>query len=217
MLARAAGYHAGYALVVPFEAAKNNPHIGEVIQSVNSWTEAQQRHAFDKGQREWLRDTAYDAHLERIGSGAWKMYRYKSVVFEHQARVLQPGQPTSSEWSFENRVGKQPAQVILLAAGESGAISNPVIELDNSFRVEIPVTLEAGQSLVIDSLTTAVLYNQKGKFIKSVTLEKGLPPLSQGSHRILFDCLFSENTDIGVRIKIKLLEKVEEVRGGPDR
>lgn len=212
MLARAAGYHAGYALVVRYDAVKNNPFINEIVDQVNSWTEAQQKDAFSLAQKQWLMLPEHDVHLERDGENAWKMYRYKKIVFEHAPQVLQPGQPTSSEWTFENSTGKQNVQLVLLAAGNTGEISNPVIELDNSLRVQLPVTLQAGQSLVIDHSDSASLYNQKGKFIKKVTLPQPLPELAEGSHHLLFDCTFSEGADINVKITIKLLDGIEKVQ-----
>jgi len=140
------------------------------------------------------------------------LYRYKKIVFEHSAKVLQPGEPTSSEWTFENNTGKQNVQVILLAAGNTGEISNPVIELDNSLRIQLPVSLQAGQSLVIESSTSANLYDQKGKFIKKVTLTQPLPELAEGSHHLLFDCTFSEGADINVKITVKLSDGIEKIQ-----
>lgn len=212
MLARAAGYHAGYALVVRYDAIKNNPFINEIVEQVNSWTEAQQKNAFSPTQKQWLRVPEHDVHLVRDGVNAWKLYRYKKIVFEHSAKVLQPGEPTSSEWTFENNTGKQNVQVILLAAGNTGEISNPVIELDNSLRIQLPVSLQAGQSLVIESSTSANLYDQKGKFIKKVTLTQPLPELAEGSHHLLFDCAFSEGADINVKITVKLSDGIEKVQ-----
>jgi hypothetical protein len=212
MLARAAGYNAGYALVVRYDAIKNNPFINEIVEQVNSWTEAQQKNAFSPAQKAWLRVPEHDVHLERDGENAWKLYRYKKIVFEHSPKVLQPGEPTSSEWTFENNTGKQNAQVILLAAGNTGEISNPVIELDNSLRIQLPVNLKAGQSLVIDQSASADLYDQKGKFIKKVTLTQPLPELAEGSHHLLFDCTFSEGADINVKITFKLSDGIEKVQ-----
>jgi hypothetical protein len=211
MLARAAGYDAGYALVVRYDAIKNNPFINEIADQVNSWIEAEQKNAFSSAQRQWLRVPEHDVHLVRDGANAWKMYRYKKIVFEHSPKVLQPGQPTSSEWDFENNTGKQNAQVILLAAGKTGEVSNPVIELDNSLRIQIPVNLKAGQSLVIDSSASASLYDQKGKFNKKIALTQSLPELEEGNHHLLFDCTFSEGADINVKITIKLLDGIERV------
>ncbi len=212
MLARAAGYNTGYALVVPYDAINNNPFINEIVEQVNSWTEAQQKNAFSPAQKQWLRVPEHDVRLGRDGVNAWKMYRYKKIVFEHSPKVLQPGEPTSSEWPFENNTGKQNAQVILLAAGNTGEISNPVIELDNSLRIQIPVKLKAGQSLVIDSSASASLYDQKGKFIKKVTLTQSLPELAEGNHHLLFDGTFSESTDVNVKITVRLLDGIDEVK-----
>ena len=105
MQARAAGYNAGYALVVRYDAIKNNPFINKIVEQVNSWTEAQQKNAFSLAQKQWLMLPEHDVHLERDGVNAWKMYRYKKIAFEHSAKVLQPGEPTSSEWNFENNTG----------------------------------------------------------------------------------------------------------------
>jgi len=212
MLARAAGYNAGYALVVRYDAIKNNPFINEIVEQVNSWTEAQQKNVFSQAQKQWLRVPEHDVHLERDGVNAWKMYRYKKIVFKHSAKVLQPGEPTSSEWTFQNNTGKQNVQVILLAAGNTGEISNPVIELDNSLHIQLPVSLKAGQSLVIDHSASANLYDQKGKFLKKVTLPQPLPELAEGSHHLLFDCAFSEGADINVKITVKLSDGIEKVQ-----
>ena len=212
MLARAAGYDAGYGLVVRYDAIKNNPLINEITEQVNSWTEAQQKNAFSAAQKQWLKLPEHDVHLERDGVNAWKMYRYKKIVFEHSPKVLQPGEPTSSEWDFKNNTGKQNAQIILLATGNTGEISNPVIELDNSLRIPIPLNLKAGQSLVIENSDSASLYDQKGKFIKKITLTQSLPELAEGNHHLLFDCTFSEGDDIKVKITVKLLDGVEKVQ-----
>jgi len=212
MLARAAGYNAGYALVVRYDAIKNNRFINEIVEQVNSWTEAQQENAFSPSQKQWLKAPEHDVHLERDGIHAWKMYRYKKIVFKHSPKVLQPGEPTSSEWSFENTTGKQNAPIILLAEGNTGEISNPVVELDNSLRIQIPVSLKAGQSLVIDHSDSATLYDQKGKFIKKVALTQHFPELTEGNHHLLFDCTFSQNADITVKITVKLLDGIEKVQ-----
>ncbi|HTN08727.1 hypothetical protein [Agriterribacter sp.] len=212
MLARAAGYHAGYALVVRYDAVKNNPFIHEIVEQVNSWTEAQQKNAFSPAQKQWLKIPENDVHLQRDGSNAWKMYRYKKITFEHLPKVLQPGEPTSSEWTFENKTGKQNVQLVLLAAGDKGEISNPVIELDNSLRIQPPLNLKAGQSLVIDHSDTATLYDQKGKFVKKVVLTQALPELSEGNHHLLFDGTFTESADIKVKITLKLLDGTEKVQ-----
>ena len=98
------------------------------------------------------------------------------------------------------------------AAGNTGEISNPIIELDNSLRIQIPINLKAGQSLVIDSSASASLYDQKGKFVKKVTLPKSLPELAEGNHHLFFDCTFSEVADISLKITIKLLDGIEKVQ-----
>ncbi|SEL67854.1 hypothetical protein [Parapedobacter koreensis] len=210
MLGLAAGYHAGYALVLR-EPALANPNLEEIVNQINLWTEAQRSNLFSDEQRMWLKDPANDMHLYRE-SNQWFVQRFRKHVFEHEAQVLQPGQPTSSSWVFENAMVPQQAQYVLLASGKSGEIRNPTIELDNSFSMQIPIVLAAGESLVLDDTDAAKLYNNKGRFIKTVPLPRALPELTVGSHDLLFDAVMDASEDVKAVLSIKLLESTAQIK-----
>ncbi|WPU92837.1 hypothetical protein SNE25_26285 [Mucilaginibacter sabulilitoris] len=204
MLARAAGFNAGYALVVRQDALAN-PNMNDIISLINLWTEAQHQGLFNRQQKQWLKDPANEAHLLK-DAGKWYMQRFDKFEFIYQAQTLQPGQPTSSAWEFENKQAAQSPQLIIAANGEKGGIKNPVIEIDNAFRLSIPVTLLAGQSLVIFNSNVGVIYDQKGKMIDHVTLDGKIPKLTAGNHKISFDALMDAGLPLKARLTLKLLE-----------
>ena len=227
MLARAAGFHAGYALVVRKDALRN-PHLDEIVAHIRAWTEAGEKGVFSEEQKAWLRDPANDVALvvgksgavRGVGEGSTRkegtggggdsgggieLQRFRKYAFSYAAKVLQPGQPTYEVYSFDNGQRRQTPQLIITADGDSGTIAKPVIELDNSFRLALADTLAAGESLVIAGGREAQVYSAKGSLIRSVVLRAALPELGPGVHQLSFDAVM----DAGARVKARLTLKLE--------
>jgi hypothetical protein len=125
--------------------------------------------------------------------------------------LLQPGQPTYSEWTFENKDAEQPLSFTLTLMGKAGAVSNPWIELDGYFKLELPETVEAGNSIVCDGKTIK-LYNSKGSFKKEIPLSQAIPQLKAGKHIIKFDCVFPEESELVNRFIVKTMSNPEIIR-----
>ncbi|GAO42744.1 hypothetical protein [Flavihumibacter petaseus] len=215
MLARAAGYNAGYALVVRREALAN-PRMEEIITLINNWTDAQRSGRFTTEQKNWMRNPANEARLTSSGKDLF-LNRYSTFKFEYQAKRLQPGEPNTARYNFTSGSSAQPQQpqLVLLAKGESGSIVNPVIELDNAFHLEIPVTLEAGQTLVIHGKeAVAALYNARGQFVKNIAISQPLPPLSAGAHELAFEATMDPDQPVKALITVSLLDKTEKLPAG---
>ena len=210
MLARAAGFNAGYALVVRQEAL-GNPHMEEIVDRINTWTVAQQSHLFTAAQLLWLRDPNIDARLTNRG-GSLYLQHFRKYTFAYEARVLQPGQPGSQQWDFDNASDQQVPQLLIHGTGEDGRVTNPIIEVDNSFRLEIPVTIEAGQTLVVGGERTSSLYDRKGKLIRTIDVKDGLPRLGAGRHTLSFDGTADLNSPLKLKMEIKLLDAEEALR-----
>ena len=124
MLARAAGYRAGYAFVADPESFEKNPATDAIIASIRTWEEAKERGVFNDDQRARLKDQEKDFHLERTGPDRWALRNYDKFSFEHAKKARQPGEPTSSEWAFENAAEPQPLHLHLLLDGR-GRCSSP--------------------------------------------------------------------------------------------
>ena len=210
MMARAAGYHAGFALVARYKSLQKNPNTSQLLALIKLWQEASKQKIFSSDQLARLKNPANDFHLEKEGQ-AWKLYPFNKYKYEHTKQLLQPGQPTYSEWTFENKDADQPLSFTLTLMGKQGAVSNPWIELDGYFKLELPGTFEAGNSIVCDGKTIK-LYNSKGSFKKDIPLVQAIPQLKTGRHIIKFDCVFPEDSELVNRFIIKTISNPEIIR-----
>lgn len=211
MLARAAGYNAGYALVLRTETVKRNPDINEVMERVGEWTVAQQKGLFTTEQRNWLKDPANEVQLLRKPDGLM-LVRYKKYSFIHQRKMLQPGEPASSEWDFTIPSADDGAKIVLLAKGKEGQLSNISIELDRSIRVVVPGSIEAGQSLVLDNTDSAKLFSSNGQMLSKVPVQISVPELKEGAHHLMVDAAFSDESDITLQVVIRIVNAKESLK-----
>lgn len=207
MMARAAGYNAGFAMVASHKNLQKNPATSQLLDLIRLWQEAYQKKIFSNDQIVRLKNPENDFHLEKTAA-EWKLYPFKKHKFEHGQQLLQPGQPTFSEWKFENRDAKQALTFTLTILGKKGAIQNPWIELDGYFKLELPGEYMAGHSIVFDG-EKLKLYNEKGGFIKELPLSQPVPLLIKGEHNIKFDCGFSEENQLKIRFVFKTISNPE--------
>ncbi|ARS38397.1 hypothetical protein CA265_01305 [Sphingobacteriaceae bacterium GW460-11-11-14-LB5] len=207
MMARAAGYHAGFALVARYKSLQTNPNTGKLLALVKLWQEAYRSNIFSAEQTARLKKPENDFHLEKVNN-SWKLYPFKKYKFEHEKKNLQPGEPTFSQWEFTNKEAEQPLNFTLTFMGKEGKISNPWLELDGYFKMELPGDYEAGSSLVCDG-TSIKLYNKKGAFMKNIALKQTIPVLKAGKHMIKFDCQFTEDQELTNRFIIKTIGNPE--------
>ena len=210
MMARAAGYRAGFALVARYNSLKKNPNTAQLLALINLWQEASRQNIFSADQRTRLKNPANDFHLEKDAEG-WKLFPFKKYKFEHTKQLLQPGQPTYSEWSFENSDAEQPLIFALTFMGKEGTVSNPEIELDGYYKLQLPGTFEAGTSVVCDGKTLK-LYSNKGSFKSDIPLQQSIPDLKTGKHTVKFDCQFSEESELSNRFIIKTKSNPEIIK-----
>jgi len=209
MMARAAGYNAGFALVARYKNLQKNPNTSQLLALVKLWQEAYRTKIFSADQIVRLKNPENDFHLERNQQG-WKLYPFKKYKFEHEKKVLQPGEPTFSQWEFANNNVEQPLNFTLTFMGKEGSISNPWIEIDGYFKLELPGEYEAGNSVVCDG-TQIKLYNKKGGFVRDIALKQAIPSLKTGKHVLKFDCEFPEEKELSNRFIVKMLGNAETI------
>jgi len=209
MMARAAGYNAGFALVARYKNLQKNPNTSQLLALVKLWQEAYRTKIFSADQIVRLKNPENDFHLERNQQG-WKLYPFKKYKFEHEKKVLQPGEPTFSQWEFVNNDVEQPLNFTLTFMGKEGSISNPWIEIDGYFKLELPGEYEAGNSVVCDG-TQIKLYNKKGGFVRDIALKQAIPSLKTGKHVLKFDCEFPEEKELSNRFIVKMLGNAETI------
>ncbi len=207
MMARAAGYNAGFALVARYKSLQKNPDTNQLLALIKLWQTAYKTKIFSANQLERLKNPENDFHLEKDNQG-WKLYPFHKFRFEHAKQLLQPGQPTFSEWNIVNTDADQPLNFTLTFIGKSGAVSKPWIELDGYFKLDLPGEYEAGNTIVCDG-TTLKMYNSKGSFKKDIPIQQAIPGLKTGKHVIKFGCEFPEDNELTIRFIIKTISNPE--------
>jgi len=76
--------------------------------------------------------------------------------------------------------------------------------------VTIPVEIQTGQSLLIESDAIVRLYDAKGNPVQSFPLKTALPVVQPGTNPVTFDCEFQSDTPPKVTVTFK-------TRGSPTR
>jgi hypothetical protein len=211
MLARAAGYGAGYAFVAESETFEKNPATDAIVEAVRTWEEAKRLGVFSDEQRTRLKDPEKDFHLEKTGPDRWLLQDYVKFPFEHRRKILQPGAPAHSEWAFENATEPQPLHLHLLLTGVDAQVEGIEIEVDRFFKIEVPAVLKRGQSLVWEGSDRVELYDDKGRSIGDIVLGKSPPLLEKGRHTVTVEARFS-GADPVLEGTVKLKGGVEVIK-----
>lgn len=97
-----------------------------------------------------LKDTRNEFHLERLSDRAWTLQNFDKFRFEHRHKTLQPGEPVFSRWAFENKSSEQPLHLHLKFTGDDALAENIALDIDHFLKLQLPVALQKGQSLVWD-------------------------------------------------------------------
>lgn len=75
MLARSAAYNAGFAMVARPNALRKNPISGQLLDAIREWEAARNSGFFTKEQKEAMKDTGRNFHLERVQE-TWKLVEF---------------------------------------------------------------------------------------------------------------------------------------------
>jgi hypothetical protein len=210
MMARAAGYNAGFALVAAYSNLQSNPQTNQLLYLIKLWQEAYTSEIFSADQVMRLRNPENDFHLEKTGE-QWNLYPSRKYKFEHTKQLLQPGQPTFSTWEFENKDAEQPLTFNMTIMGNEGEISNIWLELDGYYKLTLPGSFKAGYSIVCDG-EKIKLYNEKGSFSNEISIGQAIPALKTGKHSIKFDCNFQSGENLKIRFIVKSKSNAEVIK-----
>ncbi|HSH19855.1 MAG TPA: hypothetical protein VLA03_05360, partial [Draconibacterium sp.] len=212
MLARSAAFNAGYAFVSGEREIKTNGQANEILQLIGEWEKARMGNAFSEEQKERMKDIKNEFSMETIGENQWNLRQIQSFKFKHEDKVRQPGEPLFSTFQFENPEENATMNFILTAVDAS--ISGIKIELDNSREITLPVKLTAGESAKYTGGKNIVILNAQLKKIKEIPIVSTLLQIGNGSHSIIFDCIFSEKEkEPAAKFEVRIPGKAEEISG----
>ena len=207
LLARAAGFDAGFALVTSPSIVKINGYGEEILSAIRQWEKARMGGAFNENQKELMKSVSNEFHLEEVDDSSWNLHRIFSEKFNHQKKVRQPGEPVHSKFTFRNNGEKQPMAFILTAKGsEASQIS---LEIDNHKQLDISVSLLPGQSLKYNGGDMMMLYDKAWQRIEEIKVDEDRLMIEPGGHNLIFDCGFGEGENSEVKIELRTAGQAE--------
>ncbi len=201
LLARAAGFDAGFALVTSPGIVKINGSGEEIINAINQWEKARMGEVFNEEQKELMRSVSNEFHLDVVDDASWNLKRVFSEKFSHSKKVRQPGEPVFSKFTFQNNGKKQPLQFIITAKGSE--VANISMEIDNHKQLDIPVSIQPGQSLKYSGADNMIIYDMAWQPIKEIKMKQDLMLIENGEHNLVFDCEVGKGDNAEVKVELR--------------
>jgi len=204
MLARAAGYDAGFALATSIGAIRTNPELGSILDAIREWETARRLGGFKPQMREALKDPRREFHLAAV-TGGWELFDYHKVSYENP--LNDAGTGTGAPLLWAPPVSGYPLRFALRTGKDAGAILNPVLVIDDRFRARLPVRLAPGHSLACDGEANVRVYDEKGRHLESVPLPEGVVLLDDTAHSVQFSWELEEGVQPHITISFQSVDQ----------
>jgi len=210
LLARSAGFDAGFGLVTDLSITEKNGIINEILSVIKQWEKARLSSAFSEEQKKQMRNVNNEFELKPAGKNVWKLFQFAITRYVHKKTQ------GFSTLNFYNPYEKQPLQFVLSVDGDFN-ISNPSFKIDNSREIKIPVVLSTYQKLKYEGGNEVYLYSKNWNLIRRVNIDESELIISKGRHNIMFNCEFQNGKESIVKIELKTKNEGEEVRAKVER
>ncbi|HRQ28991.1 MAG TPA: hypothetical protein PLU49_02880 [Saprospiraceae bacterium] len=211
MLAKSAGYEAGYALVADMESIAQNGFSEKILQQIGDWEQLRLSNSFNDGQKLKMRNNSKEFSIQRVGEGSWNWSEVFSYKFVHTQKFRQPGEPLFSTFNLDNPCREQIMQFMITASNCD--IHLVSLEIDNYKTIQLPVALKAGQILRYTGSVEVELYSSTGQLQETLPVDPKDFLLREGAHSIQFDCVFDKaEKESEVKFEVRLTGEIEVVR-----
>ncbi len=211
MLARSAGYDAGYALFSSIENFKKNVEFDEIALAIRTWEEARLRKIFNSGQiAAQLKDVNNDFSLKKVDDNTFELQYYKKENFELENVIVQPEQPNDITVEVEG-AEKQNLYFVIGAVGESGSIEQITIEFNSIETITIDRELKPNYQITYRGDNQMLVYDEKGRFKKAIELDVDNLNLEKGTNILRISAQFSDDADVKLSGYVRVKDKVEVI------
>lgn len=211
LLARAAGFDAGFALASSFATIENNGLSDKIMDKIKQWETARLSGAFTDEQKELLKDIDNEFRLKVANKNEWDLIPLTTELFQYKKQTRQPGEPTYSTFEFSNPYKKQPLQ-FMIKVPENFSISNMSMELDNYITLHLPIHLSSGQIFKYEGGEMAIVYDKNWNKINEVAIDPSKLQVPTGNHEIKFDGVIHGDKVPFVKLEFTVEGEVEPVK-----
>ena len=214
LLARAAGFNAGFALVTGPEIVQQHGKGALMLETIKIWETARMAGAFPDKIKAELQDISQEFHLEKAGSNAWQLYKATLVKSKYKNIDKQPGEPNIVKMELNNQNPEQALHLMLSSPKESG-LQNMQVEIDNFRKILLPLDLPPNHHLKYTGGSYVELYDAKWNLISTGRIIQDHFILDQGKHEISFNGEFtSEGGELSIEMRtwglpVRLSSKAE--------
>ena len=216
MLARAASYNAGFAMVARPGALRANPRTPQLLDAIREWEAARTSGAFSEAQQLRLRNAAREFHLDTVGRGAWRLTEYGVTAPLVRERIeRQPGEPTATSFAVTQDWDAQRLQFRITVPGKAGSARIVRLQVDRLPEIVLPITLAAGESVVCDGAESCTVLTAAGTVKVTVRPSVALPVTQPGVHTIMLDTERGGDDAPKVVLQLRGVRAVDEVRARP--
>ncbi len=191
VLSKGAGYNAGFALVSDLGTMKANALTPTILDAVREWEAARNSGAFSAAQRERLKSTTGEWHLEAAGKARWKLW---PVAFSKTLACA----GNAAEWTVENKYKAQPLRFTLRVTGPD-AIKSPAFEVGGQ-RLSFATEIKPGQYFVWEGNGKGSVCDADWRPVAEVAPD-GAAEMPTGTHTVEFACDAPATTQVTARIK----------------
>jgi hypothetical protein len=210
MLARSAGYDAGYALFSEVKNFKGNEEFEVIAEAVRIWEEARLKSIFNESQTLELQDVNRDFSLRKLDESNFELQYYHKEKFELLNEMVQPGQPNDVMVEF-NSHKEQDLYMVLGAVGESDSINHISINFNGFETLDLDVKLEPNWAITYRGGNEILLYDEKGRLKEKIKLDVDHLKLTTGENNLRISAEFSDNADIKLEGYVRVKEKIENI------
>lgn len=215
LLARAAGFDAGFAFSVNFDAVTKNGQADTIFHAIKHWESARMAGAFNPAQKLRMKDINNEFHLQPVSPGKWLLYPYSVQRHEYQRKIRQPGEPINSAFEFKNPYEAQVPIVIVNFIpdpdGGDAAIEELSIAVSNHDVVKIPVKMASSQRLKLVNEKQVQLFDRNWNLLQTVNLSSPFPKVASGTNNLSIDAVFTGEGLPKLHLEIKTAGKGEDV------
>ena len=191
-LSEAAGFDAGYAMVIDLNTLKHHGQIDSLLGAIKNWDLLREKQCFTEEQMAKLRDPKTEWHLEKQGEGSYLLYPLNiSSRFTCNLGEMQPGQPGGADWSVDNPYAGVFSVRLKVT---DGSVSDPKFMTDLGTAV-FPCTVEENQYLLVGCDGKAEITDLDFNVIKEVKMQ-GAAKLPEGFSHIAFSCGRNSGTPV---------------------
>ncbi len=201
MLAKSAGYEAGYALVADIEAVEKNGNSDKIMELIGDWEKLRISNAFTDAQKELMRDNTKEFSIESINDNEWSWQEVHAAIFRHEKKVRQPGEPLHSTFNFDNSADEQVVNFVLSA--NECEVSGISLEINNYKKIQLPGTIKEGQKLKYTFGNDLILYDANWQIIRKFEVEFPDFKVRKGENLLTINCKF-DKAEKAADIKIEI-------------